>query len=104
MPAGNYSLLLHVNNYGFIYYTPQVVKVALNSVVGVQAFSSLGGGVNLTVTGYNFDSQNLTNNIIKVCGFVCPVIDYYVISATSEQALVCTTPYINTALLTTIYS
>ncbi|KAL4508253.1 hypothetical protein ABPG72_003557 [Tetrahymena utriculariae] len=85
--AGTYNIYLldASNNYPTI--TNNQVIIKLPTLTSTQVTSSYAGGQSLTITGSGFNTNDLTQNVVTICGNQANVV-----SATSSTLVVTTPP------------
>lgn len=78
VPVGEYELFIHTTNYGYAIKTNSdgnvpkfTVNMDVSSITPIS--TSLMGGSTLSISGNGFDSENLKNNKVFVCGFGCEI-------------------------------
>ncbi|EAR99597.2 IPT/TIG domain protein (macronuclear) [Tetrahymena thermophila SB210] len=91
-PAGTYNLYLldASNNYPTISNNQVVIK--LPNLTSSQVTSSYAGGQSLTISGSGFNTNDLAQNIVTICGNQANVV-----SATSTTLIVTTPPAYTTS-------
>ena len=93
-PAGNYTLSVHLANYGFATGSGSLAyRLSLSATTFTSTSSSYAGGPTLTISGFGLHESST----VKVCGSICPI------ESTTGSSLKCTLPALFTSYSITTY-
>ncbi|EAR87205.2 IPT/TIG domain protein (macronuclear) [Tetrahymena thermophila SB210] len=87
-PAGTYQLYLldSSNNYPSFSNNSNQVQISLQNLSSSQTTSSYAGGQTLTINGSGFNTNNISQNLVTICG------NQATVQSASSSSLVITTP------------
>ncbi|KAL4484526.1 hypothetical protein ABPG74_019703 [Tetrahymena malaccensis] len=98
-PAGSYQLYLldSSNNYPSFSNNSNQIQIKLLNLVSSQVTSSYAGGQTLTISGSGFNTNDINQNSVTICG------NQAAVQSASSSSLVVTTPPVYSAQALTKY-